>query len=201
MATARREHTATLLPSGKVLVVGGYNGSNYLASAELYDAVAGAFAPTTGSMATAREMHTATLLSSGKVLVAGGYNGSNGVLALAELYDEGRGAQAGWTPTLAAPLATVIAGGTLSLTGTLFTGVSAASSGNTQSSDTNFPLVLVIRTDNQQFAYLPTTGFTATSATAAVPATLTPGQYVAWVVVNGVLSNGAGLLIAGPPPE
>jgi hypothetical protein len=37
LATARESHTATLLPNGKVLVVGGAGGSGYLASAELYD--------------------------------------------------------------------------------------------------------------------------------------------------------------------
>ena len=34
--TVRDLHTATLLPNGKVLVTGGYNGG-YLAGAELYD--------------------------------------------------------------------------------------------------------------------------------------------------------------------
>jgi hypothetical protein len=38
LGTARELHTATLLPSGKVLVAGGLNSTTgYLTSAELYD--------------------------------------------------------------------------------------------------------------------------------------------------------------------
>ena len=79
---ARGNHTATLLPNGKLLVAGGYTGA-YLASAELYDPTTGTWS-VTGSLNTARGNHTATLLPSGKVLVAGGYNG--GYLTSAELY-------------------------------------------------------------------------------------------------------------------
>src|SRR5215831_18025569 len=75
MGTARSQYTATLLPNGKVLVAGGYNGS-YLSSAELYDPGTGTWTAT-GSMGTARRGHTATLLPNGKVLVAGGFNGSD----------------------------------------------------------------------------------------------------------------------------
>jgi hypothetical protein len=87
-------HTATLLGNGKVLMVGGWyiTSDNYgepiettLASAELFDPVAGTFTAT-GSMTMARWGHTATLLSNGKVLVAGGENDS-GYLASAELYE------------------------------------------------------------------------------------------------------------------
>src|SRR5205085_4603659 len=65
-------HTATLLPSGKVLVAGGYNWPPVsLASAELYDPATGVWS-LTGNLNVGREDHTATLLSSGKVLVTVG---------------------------------------------------------------------------------------------------------------------------------
>jgi len=80
LATARFNHTATLLPNGKVLVAGGYDGDFQLASAELYDPATGSWTAT-GSLESARNGHTATLLPNGKVLVAGGY----GYLSSAEL--------------------------------------------------------------------------------------------------------------------
>jgi hypothetical protein len=86
MGTPRPFATATLLPSGKVLVAGG--GS---ASAELYDPANGQWT-TTGTMSTARARHTATLLPNGKVLVVGG--GTNGTVFIstsAELYDPATG--------------------------------------------------------------------------------------------------------------
>jgi len=94
MTTARASHTATLLPSGKVLVAGGQNGSGYSSSAESYDPSSGTWSAT-GTMATARYGHTATLLPNGKVLVAGG-EGSSGYLASAELYDPSSGT---WSET------------------------------------------------------------------------------------------------------
>jgi hypothetical protein len=87
LATGRYYHTATLLPSGKVLVAAGgvINSSLYLASAELYDPASETWTAT-GSLATARQFHTMTMLPSHKLLVAGGSN-SSGYLMSAELYD------------------------------------------------------------------------------------------------------------------
>ena len=68
LTTARSSHTATLLPSGNVLVAGGYKG---LSSAELYDPATGMWTPT-ADIGAGRYWHTATLLPSGQALVAGG---------------------------------------------------------------------------------------------------------------------------------
>ena len=80
MAYQRVSHTATLLPTGFVLVAGG-DGSG--ATAELYEPNTGVFGPT-GAMASARRNHTATLLKTGRVLIAGGEATAPGA---AELYD------------------------------------------------------------------------------------------------------------------
>src|SRR4029079_13129335 len=72
LGTARAQHTATLLNSGKVLVAGGTNNKTaVLSSAELYDPATGTWTAT-GSLNDARFQQTATLLPNGKVLVAGG---------------------------------------------------------------------------------------------------------------------------------
>ena len=94
MASARLEHTATLLPSGLILVAGGTGSGGVSATTELYDPATGTWAPT-GSLASARKLHTATLLPSGQVLVVGGDNGT-GPLASTELYDPATGT---WAPT------------------------------------------------------------------------------------------------------
>jgi N-acetylneuraminic acid mutarotase len=89
LGRARVGHTATLLSTGKVLVVGGADGTGRpVGSAELYEPSSGNWAPT-GSLITARFAPTATLLNDGTVLVAGGFsnNGdSNTPLSDAELY-------------------------------------------------------------------------------------------------------------------
>jgi hypothetical protein len=84
MTETRAYQTASLLPSGKVLIAGGSNGTLCLQSAELYDPLTGGFAAT-DSMKQPRLGHTATSLANGKVLVAGGYDGS-AYLSSAEIY-------------------------------------------------------------------------------------------------------------------
>ena len=121
--TARYNHTATLLPNGKVLVAGGSGTGNVLLnSAELYDPANRTWSRTV-NLNTTRYLHTATLLPSGKVLIAGGiiggppYNPVNS----AELYDPATGtwsytgnlnqSRFGHTATLLANGQVLIAGG------------------------------------------------------------------------------------------
>lgn len=85
MSVARYAHIAELLPTGKVLVAGGYSGSSYLPGAELYDSTTDTWSAT-GSLNFARYEHKAVLLESGKVLIVGGY-GSSGDIGFGELYD------------------------------------------------------------------------------------------------------------------
>src|SRR5205823_828981 len=93
LGTARYDHTATLLPDGKVLVVGGRDsGGNALASAEIYNPLTGQFAPTNGPLNVGRFAHGAALLPGGDVLIAGGYPNSSGTgLAPMERYSAATG--------------------------------------------------------------------------------------------------------------
>ena len=94
MAVGRYLHTATLLQSGKVLIVGGAltSTSDPVATAEVYDPATGIFTMT-GAMKTAREQHTATLLADGRVLILGGTTsaGVGDPTATAEVYDPSTG--------------------------------------------------------------------------------------------------------------
>jgi hypothetical protein len=91
LSTPRVGHTATALPDGRVLVVGGYPGERQapLATAEVFDPATGRFEPT-GPMSARRAEHTATRLRDGRVLVAGGSNGAE-VVAGVEVYDPATG--------------------------------------------------------------------------------------------------------------
>ncbi len=71
MTIPRERHSATRLPSGKVLVAGGLSTASVsLASAELYDPVADSWSPT-GPLPAALGVNAAALLANGRVLVVG----------------------------------------------------------------------------------------------------------------------------------
>jgi hypothetical protein len=81
----RAGHTATRLPDGNILVVGGENGRGPVCDAEIYDPASRSFSVGPALM-TARTEHTATRLQDGRVLVVGGRT-STELLSSSEIYD------------------------------------------------------------------------------------------------------------------
>ncbi len=113
MAVSHWLHTATLMQDGRVLIVGGYDASDFTGTgeapgpgqsipavkpgpadprriAELYDPKTGTFSRT-GSMAVDRYGDTATLFRDGRVLIVGGESLRSGIVASADLYDPNAG--------------------------------------------------------------------------------------------------------------
>ena len=116
----------TLLASGKVLVVGGWDqlGIGIVATAEMYDAATNSWSAV-GSLVTGRYDHTATLLSSGRLLISAGFGST--YLASAELYDP---ASNGWSATGSVAIARYLHTATRLSTGdVLVTGGLGVSSG------------------------------------------------------------------------
>lgn len=92
----RAGHSATLLPNGKVLIVGGFRKGPDTYS-QLYSATTEIFDPSTyhftwsGSLHVARCGQTANLLQGGKEILITGGNNDHSHLASAELYDVATG--------------------------------------------------------------------------------------------------------------
>ncbi|MFZ2490271.1 MAG: hypothetical protein WA208_02185 [Thermoanaerobaculia bacterium] len=86
LVAARAVTTATLLPSGEVLVLGSTSSANSM-MAEVFNPSTNRFRTTYGTPAFTRQQYTATLLDTGQVLVAGGARNSAPLIAQAELYD------------------------------------------------------------------------------------------------------------------
>src|SRR5262249_24328706 len=85
----RTNHTATALPDGTILVVGGRDQNfpvNRLATAETYDPATGSFT-VTSPMPYGTENHRATLLANRKVLITGGIGNSGNDIASGLIYD------------------------------------------------------------------------------------------------------------------
>lgn len=80
----------TLLPDGRVLILGGFDESNQPRVATTADTVTGATHLISGALKQPRSYHTATLLPNGKVLIFGGVDRSGAIVSQAELFDPGK---------------------------------------------------------------------------------------------------------------
>ena len=215
--TARQECTATLLVDGRVLAAGGKdNGSTIHSSCEEYDPATGAWSAS-APMAIARYAHTSTFLPSGKVFVAGGHPGP---LSTCELYDSvgavppgSRSVVTSVNGSTSFPVG-VASGSAIVLAGSGFRGISEASGGACgRNSASDHPVVLLrglgSRDGNgwggadERIWVLSATGWSAgTGASVLLPpaAGVGDGQYLLFVLVNGIPSEGRALRIDSTPP-
>ncbi|MDZ7816271.1 MAG: kelch repeat-containing protein [Planctomycetota bacterium] len=91
---ARTLHSAVALPDGRILVAGGFNGSNELSSTEIYDPINNTWS-LAGYLNTSRSNFTLTLLYTGGVIAMGGKQGDS-ALSSCEIYDFNADS---WVPT------------------------------------------------------------------------------------------------------
>jgi WD40 repeat protein len=193
----RSVYTAILLPNGEVLAVGGGDNSGFL-STELYDPASGTWT-VSDSLNVARVQHTATLLPNGRLLVAGGVDFIN-VLASAELYDVGLGFSSLWKPDIAT--ARLGSGHRVRLTGSLFQGISQASSGNSQDSSSNYPVVQLRSLANSEVVFLladPTGGWSDRSFVSQPVRDFPSGPALVTVFTNGIPSTAEYLRVSDTP--
>ena len=84
----RAWHTATLLPDGKVLILGGVDGTGRaVPEAEILDPQTGASAPIADPGLAPRSRHSATLLTDGRVLIWGGVSGHSALAPPIQLWN------------------------------------------------------------------------------------------------------------------
>jgi RHS repeat-associated protein len=117
LQNARSWHTATMLPNGTVLILGGIGAKEKIEkTAEVFDPSSGTFQSVQTSGIKARSSHTATLLTDGRVLLAGGADESGKTVGALEVWDF-RSGQSTTLATMQTPrskhTATLLADGTV----------------------------------------------------------------------------------------
>ncbi len=206
----RRRHSANVLPNGKVLIAGGFryvaaSANNPAASPStnetlLYDPETDSFASSSdGSASTAklnssRGWQASTILPDGRVLATGGtyFVGTTliAVFASAEIYDAGLNA----APAARPAINNANWGGinkAVCVNGVQFQGVSEGDSGDAQNSPANYPVIQMMRLDNEQIIYLtPDPGATTCAGTKG----WTNNTYASFAVTAGNFAKGATLL-------
>ena len=190
---------ATLLPNGKVLFAANWDYFGGPCLAWLYDPATDTMT-TPVAMTTEHRWPTATLLLNGKVLVAGGGDSNWLALSSAEVYDIGLGFTNSWQPQIATVTSPLSLGSSLVVTGAQFRGVSEGSSGNSQDSSADYPLVQLRRLDNEQTVFLLTTNWSTNSFTSLPVWNFPSGYALATVFVNGIPSTSSVVNISVPVP-
>lgn len=189
LSTARYGHTASVLPSGLVVVAAGYNAASPLSSTELLDPQSGAFSAGPNLLGP-RGRHAA-VVAGGRALLIGGELDARRV----EVVAEAPISAPAFVPSVQPPASAASPGAAFALTGNRFTGYGDNGGGTYRATATNFPLFLVTRAEGDGRRYLRTTSWSATTATVQVPPELSPGSYWLRVSVGGALSAPVRLVV------
>ncbi|MCX6925392.1 MAG: hypothetical protein NT154_19610 [Verrucomicrobia bacterium] len=137
------------------------------------------------------------MLPNGQVLFAGGYGyadiymTTHSSLVRADLYNVGLGFSSAWQPQIAAVASPITTNECLTLAGSQFRGVSEGSSGNTQDSPADCPVVQLRRLDNEQTLFVLSTNWSTNSFISVPINGFPPGYAMATVFVNGIPSTGS----------
>lgn len=192
----RYNTTATLLPDGRAIIIGGFNEGGWLNTAEVYDSSFEWSSPTydnlfaSGNLNTARFAHTATLLPDGTVLVVGGIGSGSVSLSSAEWFRlSSRPGTAFNSPVITSASSSLYLPAAVSLTGTGFRSLWETSSGNSQNSAADLPLLRLQRVDNDQISFLKPSARNETGFTSTIQTGLADGYYRATIIAGGVPSG------------
>jgi hypothetical protein len=184
-------HKAVLLPSGRVLMVGGQDQGLLYNLVQRYDPAADRWT-TLQTLGQGRYYHAISSMTSGGVLVTGGTPTGSDALTSSEIFLDvldGRVQSLPRAPVVGSLTNPLPATGQLLIGGSLFTGDSEATSGDTGTSATNFPIVELRRLDNEAVYFASPLNFTATSYTSRnFTSELPRGAYGVTMFVNGLPS-------------
>src|SRR5205085_2967194 len=183
-------------PNGKILLTG--EG----ASPETYDPATGTWT-ISASMNLDRSHDRVILLPDGRVLDAGGFITVNHVgttTATAELYDVGLAFTNSSRPQITQITSPLNVGDALTINGSGFRGISEGSSGGTQGSSTDYPLVQLRNLESGQTTFLLSTNWSTNSFTSTSVWNFPPGFALATVFVNGIQSTSSLVNITVPAP-
>jgi hypothetical protein len=115
-------------------------------------------------------------------------NGSKGLALLsAELYDIGLDYTPGQQPQITS-VSFLSSSSTVAVSGSGFRGLSEASSGNSQDSPADYPVVGLINVETGQAVFLLATNWSTGFVVAPLPSGLPSGHFLARVFVNGIPS-------------
>jgi N-acetylneuraminic acid mutarotase len=198
--------TRTYAPSiqllnGQILVIAGVVGTTggFIStpintnSTEIFDPTTGKWRP--GPSLTYSPSHTAAaLLPNGKVLVNGGITNSGfsgGVVAFSQVYDPGLGFASTNQPQITSAPSNIYSNAPLALGGSLFRGVSEATSDGTGSSPSDHPVVQLRAIESTRVARLVVTSWSSNACAVVVPTNFPQGPAMLTIFVNGIYSSSA----------